>query len=236
MQELYPGFLQSLFRVDALSMIMLFLIGFVSINVGFFSRKYLRGDSAQKVFFVRLILLAASVFTMVTTDHLVLFFATWASGNYLLTRLMIHKNKWQAAAESGKLALRNFAVGLLFLATAFGCLYAQTGSMYIHTILQQGIAPNWRILILVLLFLTAMTQSAIWPFHRWLISSLNSPTPVSAIMHAGLINGGGFLLTRFAPLFEKAPGILQIIFFSGLITALLDTFINVGRHASKSFN
>jgi NAD(P)H-quinone oxidoreductase subunit 5 len=68
-----------------------------------------------------------------------------------------------------------------------------------------------------------MTQSAIWPFHRWLTSSLNSPTPVSAIMHAGLINGGGFLLARFSPMISAQSTVLNIIFITGIITALLGT-------------
>jgi NAD(P)H-quinone oxidoreductase subunit 5 len=68
-----------------------------------------------------------------------------------------------------------------------------------------------------------MTQSALWPFHTWLISSLNSPTPVSALMHAGLINGGGFLLARFAPLFLQQPYLLHFIFIVGMITTVLGT-------------
>jgi len=78
-----------------------------------------------------------------------------------------------------------------------------------------------------------MTQSAIWPFHTWLISSLNSPTPVSAIMHAGLINGGGFLLTRFAGLFVQSTGMLQVIFFLGLLTALIGTLWKLMQHDIK---
>jgi len=211
----------SLFHVDALAVIMVFLVGFVSLNVGLFSLKYLNGDRAQKTFFIRLILLVPAVFMMVTADHLILFFASWSTSNYLLTRLMIHKPEWKAAKESGKLALKNFMLGMVFLALGFMSLYLQTSSVTIHIILQKSSSGSALLLVLILLFLTAMTQSAIWPFHRWLTSSLNSPTPVSALMHAGLVNGGGFLLARFAPLFIKAPEMLQLIFFIGLITAVL---------------
>ncbi|MDE3236651.1 MAG: proton-conducting membrane transporter [Bacteroidota bacterium] len=213
----------SLFQVDALAIIMISLVGFVSINVSLFSLKYLKGDRAQKLFFNRLFLLIPSVFIMVTADHLLLFFAAWAISNYLLTRLMIHKSEWKAAKESGNLALKNFILGMFFLAASFIGLYAQTGSASIHTIIQQSISGTSLLLVLSLLFLAAMTQSAIWPFHKWLTSSLNSPTPVSALMHAGLVNGGGFLLARFALLFTKAPMSLQFIFFTGLITAIVGT-------------
>lgn len=69
-----------------------------------------------------------------------------------------------------------------------------------------------------------MSQSAQWPLHRWLLSSLNSPTPVSALMHAGLVNGGGFLLVRFAPLYLHYPESLLGIFIIGFITTILGTF------------
>jgi NAD(P)H-quinone oxidoreductase subunit 5 len=72
-----------------------------------------------------------------------------------------------------------------------------------------------------LLFLGVMIQSALWPFHKWLISSMNAPTPVSAMMHAGVINGGGFLLARFSPLYLKEPRLLSVMFIAGIITALI---------------
>ena len=42
-------------------------------------------------------------------------------------------------------------------------------------------------------------------------------------MHAGLVNGGGFLIVRFAPLYLNYPGILNIIFIIGLSTAIMGT-------------
>jgi NAD(P)H-quinone oxidoreductase subunit 5 len=77
---------------------------------------------------------------------------------------------------------------------------------------------------LLLVALAAMTQSAAWPFHRWLISSLNSPPPVSALMHAGLINGGGFLIVRFGPLYATQPVLLHGLFVVGLVTAFVGNF------------
>ena len=36
-----------------------------------------------------------------------------------------------------------------------------------------------------------------YPFQSWLIESVVAPTPVSAIMHAGIVNAGGIILTLF---------------------------------------
>ena len=100
-------------------------------------------------------------------------------------------------------------------------MYLDVGSLSISSITQQAIHSPLMLAALLLCIITAMTQSALWPFHRWLTSSLNSPTPVSAIMHAGLVNGGGFLLVRFAPLLSEHNLLLNLIFFLGVISAVL---------------
>jgi len=46
---------------------------------------------------------------------------------------------------------------------------------------------------------------------------------VSALMHAGLINGGGFLLVKFSPLFSEQTLLLDSIFLIGTISAILGT-------------
>ena len=54
--------------------------------------------------------------------------------------------------------------------------------------------------VTLLLFIGAMSKSAQFPLHIWLPSSLYAPTPVHALLHAGIINAGGFLMNRLAPL------------------------------------
>jgi NADH:ubiquinone oxidoreductase subunit 5 (subunit L)/multisubunit Na+/H+ antiporter MnhA subunit len=48
--------------------------------------------------------------------------------------------------------------------------------------------------------IAALSRSAQIPFHRWLPATLTAPTPVSALLHAGVVNAGGILLVRLAPL------------------------------------
>jgi NAD(P)H-quinone oxidoreductase subunit 5 len=55
-----------------------------------------------------------------------------------------------------------------------------------------------------LLVLGAMLKSAQFPFHSWLPDTMETPTPVSALMHAGIINAGGFLIVRLSPLVWQA--------------------------------
>jgi NAD(P)H-quinone oxidoreductase subunit 5 len=43
-------------------------------------------------------------------------------------------------------------------------------------------------------------------------------------MHAGLVNGGGLLIVRFAPLYLDSSIILNVMFIIGLTTAIIGTF------------
>jgi len=63
-------------------------------------------------------------------------------------------------------------------------------------------------------------KSAIIPFHLWLPYTSEAPTPVSALMHAGVVNVGGILLNKIAFLLLLTPAVLNVAFVMGLITAI----------------
>ena len=213
-------------RLDGLALTMNTLIFFVSAIVHQFSRRYMLGDSTYRRYFLLLSSITISASIMVCADHLLLFWAAWTSSNCLLVMLMIHKKTWLAAKNSGLLALKFLALGSLSMLVAFSFLYQASGSFSVTYINQHVLMHDsfGVIAAVILITMTALIQSAQWPFNTWLTSSLNSPTPVSALMHAGLVNGGGFLLVKFAPLFLSAPLLLNLIFIIGAITAVLGTF------------
>ncbi len=215
----------TLFRSDSLSWVMAVLIVFVAANVAAFSARYMAGDRKRGLHLALVGLLAVSVLTMAFADHLLVLAMSWAVSNLLLVRLMMHKTEWAAARNSGLLAAKTFAGGFVCLLAGFWLLADAAGSPLIHEIVSSKADTSLQAKAgLLLIVLAAMTQSAAWPFHRWLISSLNSPTPVSALMHAGLVNGGGFLAVRFAPILSNQSAILHFLFLAGLVTALTGTF------------
>src|SRR5690606_931365 len=102
-------------------------------------------------------------------------------------------NAWGEAREAKNLAWQYFvaggvflSVGLLLLASYHNVitLSALTGSV--------GTTPHYLVVISALcIIMAALVQSAIFPFHKWLLSSMTAPTPASALMHAGFVNGSG---------------------------------------------
>ncbi len=222
-----------LFNFDALSLVMLSLISFIGFVVSAFSYRYLQGDRKYNNFFAYMIGVMLTIAVLVSADYLPLFVSAWIISNYLLSRLMLHKSEWLAARASANLALKNFAIGAISLVIASLILAHYGSSAYISGIHISEIPNSALLLSGLLLIISAMTQSAIWPFHRWLLSSLNSPTPVSAFMHAGLINGGGFLLARFAGIFLQQSFLLQTIFFLGAVSIFLGTCWKLIQHDVK---
>ncbi|WP_170121921.1 proton-conducting transporter transmembrane domain-containing protein [Hymenobacter nivis] len=214
------------FQGDALAWLMATLVLLVSGIIHQFSLRYMAGDRAYHRYYVNLSLVTASALLLVTADHLLLLLVGWGLSNGLLVRLIVHKSTWKASVESGKLAMKTFVAGFLCLSVAVALLWQVSGTVYLHQLVQIELtaASSWPVTVaLLLIIIGAMTQSAQWPFQRWLISSLNSPTPVSALMHAGLVSGGGLLLARFAPLYLARPELLQVLLVVGGLTAVTGT-------------
>lgn len=210
-------------KLDELAIVMIALIAYIGTCVISFASRYMKGDAKYHSFFFRILLLICTVSIMVTSDNLWALAMSLCISNFILVSLMIHKSKWKAAKASGVFAAKNYLLSNIFIALAFGLFYFSTGQNSISSITNNIHNSIIIDIALLLLLIASMVQSAIWPFHKWLLSSLNSPTPVSAIMHAGLINAGGFLLVRFSQIYSQNEIIMNFIFIIGIISALVGT-------------
>lgn len=217
--EIHP--LNSLFSLDLLAQVMIALVGTLGLIITLFSWQYLEGDQHRPRFIGLMVALVLAIVGLVCADNLFVFLLLWAISNALLVKLMGHETQWPAARASSLLTGTTFFFGFFCIGFAFSLLFFASGTASIHAIIRLKPHDFISQLAMILLIIGAMTQSGIWPFHKWLISSLNSPTPVSAIMHAGLVNGGGFLLARFASLYLAQPTFLLVIFCLGMFSTIL---------------
>ena len=69
-----------------------------------------------------------------------------------------------------------------------------------------------------LIVLAAVLQSAQFPLQGWLIQVTEAPTPVSALLHAGIVNGGAFLVMRMSPIMSQAITASDALAIIGLVT------------------
>lgn len=211
------------FFANDLTWVVATLILFVSSIVHHFSQRYMSGDRNYRRYFLLLNLITITILLMAAADNIIIFTLCWLFTNLLLVMLIIHKLEWTPAKNSGLLAMKTFIIGFICLSAGTGLLAYGAESLSIAFIVKhQNTLPGiLRPAALCLIIIAACSQSGSWPFHRWLISSVNAPTPVSAFMHAGLINGGGLLLIRFSFLFSNEPVLLQILVVLSTITLTL---------------
>lgn len=208
---------------DPLSALVAPFVLLVSAVVQGFALRYLQGDPHARSFHLGLCVAAALVVALVGAQDAVVLALAWVGSGLALVRLLRHERGWAEAQESADLARRAFALGDAALVLGLGLLAWQAGSTGLAAI---AAAPGqgWTTAAAgLLLVLAACSRSAIWPFHRWLLASLNTPTPVSALLHAGLVNAGGVLLARLSPIVLPIPGAVELAFALGGATALAGT-------------
>tara|TARA_Y100000588_G_scaffold395284_1_gene522361 strand:+ start:1822 stop:3111 length:1290 start_codon:yes stop_codon:yes gene_type:complete len=196
------------------------LVMVIGIIIAKFSWNYLQGDTYKAKFYSTLLLLQALVLLLVHADNIFLFSGLLLLSNLLLVIMLYHNTFWSAAYHSARIALQYLVSGCLLQVIGFILLYIETGISSFSQIYTIPISYNWIVYVaLGCITGSAMLQSAVMPMHRWLLNSLNAPTPVSACMHAGLINAGVLLLVRCAPLYLNNVIMLYVLFIIGVITA-----------------
>jgi len=207
--------------VDGLTVVMWVVVTFFSGIVHSYSRRYMAGGRHITRFFTRLFGFTLAVMVLVAADHVALFALAWLAMGLVMADLVGHVRGWPQARAASRLARRYFLASTALLAAALGALWRVTGETTVSGIVAAD-APGTPVVLLAAgtLALAAMVQSALVPFHTWLLASMTAPTPASALMHAGFVNAGGILLARFAPVVAVGPVMLLVV-VAGAASALL---------------
>ena len=212
-----------LVAVDGLTVVMWATVTFLSGVVHSYSRRYMAGSRTIDRFFGRVFAFTLVVLVLVAADHLLLFGTSWLVMGLVMADLIGHAEGWPEARAAASLARRYFLAGSALLAAAFATLWWHTGATTVSGVASAvGTAPTTVLLFAAgALLLAAMVQSALVPFHAWLLSSMTAPTPASALMHAGFVNAGGILLARFAPVVTVDARVMLAVVAVGAASALL---------------
>lgn len=224
-------------RLDIVSVVMLVLVAFVGSVVMRFSVRYLDGEARQGPFMGWLAATLCAVLVLVQAGDLVLLAAAWVATSFCLTRLLLF---YPDRVQARRAARKKFIIarmGDAALAIAAVLIAIGWGTTDIASILDRaaaGDAPAAGLAAAGFLALAAVMKSAQFPVHGWLTEVMEAPTPVSALLHAGVINAGGFLLIRFADVMLLAPGVLACLAVLGGLTALLGGLAMLAQPAVKT--
>ena len=224
-------------RADALGCIVLLLVTFIGWVITRYSQTYMAGDTGQARYVRWLMATLAAVAVVVVTNNLAVLALAWLATSLALHQLLTFFSSRPAAL---------IAAHKKFLASRLGdvCLFAgvalighSLGSLEIDQIIAKSHAltvyPLGLQAAVFLIVVSALLKCAQLPVHGWLIQVMEAPTPVSALLHAGIVNLGGFLMIRLSPLIADVAGAQTLLVVVGSLTAALAALVMMTRISVK---
>jgi NAD(P)H-quinone oxidoreductase subunit 5 len=224
-------------RLDAVSATITLLVAFVGWVVVRYSRSYLDGEAREGTFHALMLAALAAVLVLGQAGSLpVLVAAFVAVGVALRHLLLFYPDRAEARRAAAKFSLV-WGAGDVTLAVAALLLWGAYGTSDIAALTQAAAAQGLPLAAQVaaaLLVLAAVFKTAAFPVHGWLTEVMEAPTPVSALLHAGIINAGGVLLIRMAEVMQASPGAMATLVMLGGLTAVFGAGVMLTQSAVKT--
>lgn len=227
---------------DPLSVLMGLLIAGISLLVRIYSVRYMAEEAGYVRFFVLLDLMTAALLVMVAAGDLITLLIAWHLIGVLLYFLLGHDTRSKSAYRYSFWTFITYRFGDLPLLLAAVVLFhtyhtwsmpeifaALAADPHATTFLDLPVSE----VVGALIAMSAFARSAQFLLHTWLPYTMDGPTPVSALMHAGIVNAGGFLINRFAPVFAYTDDVLHWVFVVGLFTAVIGSVLMLSQHDIK---
>jgi len=226
----------ALFNGSPIALLVTVLVSFIGYIVLKYAHRNLSDDPDNRRFLTGYLTTLLAVSVTVTTNHLVVFALGWIAISLSLHRLLLfypERPRAKLAAHKKFLFARSAE---LLLIVAFVLLYLTHQTNDISVILSQYPQNEMTVsdqLVGVLLAAVALIKCAQLPLHGWLIQVVEAPTPVSALLHAGIINLGGFLLLTFAPLLGGAVIAQWLLLIVAGLSCVLASLVMMTRISIK---
>lgn len=212
-------------RLDLVSCAMLLLVCALAIIVVRYSRTYLAGETGLERYVRSLLLTLASVTLLVISNHFAVLVAAWITTELFLHQLLtFYRTRRQAIIVAHKKFLLNRLADMCFFAS-LALVATEVGSLRIDEVnafaqAKGALSPPLHLATMLLAF-GVLLKTAQLPFHGWMLQVMEAPTPVSALLHAGVVNIGGFVMIRMSPLMTHAPVAQGMLVGVGLFTAII---------------
>ncbi len=228
--------------IDHLTALMLVIVTSVAFLVMIYTDGYMAHDPGYVRFYAYLSLFSSSMLGLVISPNLVQVYIFWelvGMCSYLLIGFWYDR---KAAADACQKAFVTNRVGDFGLLLGILALYWATGSFEFDVIgdrlqelVQSGaLSGTMAALFAILVFLGPVAKSAQFPLHVWLPDAMEGPTPISALIHAAtMVAAGVFLIARMFPVFEGIPVAMDVIAWTGGVTAFLGASIAITQNDIK---
>ena len=217
--------------ITPLSVVVTFFVSLVSLVIHLYSVKYMYDDEGYVRYFVLLDLMIFVIFGLLNVGNIILIAGFWHMMGVVLYFLLVHNFRNKQTCRFGFYTLFTHLLADIpfLLATYLIYNFYHTADLrvFLDMVSNQkelffgATSISIPSVIALLIIFAAIIKSAQFPFHIWLPFTLEGPNPISALMHAGIVNAGAFIANRFAPVFLHGSVALHVALVVGFITAIL---------------
>lgn len=211
-------------QIDRLTVTLALLVAIVGAVTFRFARRYLLGEPDHVRFLAWQAAVIVSAMLLMLSGNLVLLWAAWTFTSLGIHKLLTHYGHRPEALPPARKKFVISRLGDIAIVAVIAIVAATYGTTDLGSVITAAMAaPDTLAVqaIAVLIVIAALTKSAQFPFHSWLPETMEAPTPVSALMHAGVINAGGALVLKFAPIVAASPVAVTLLVSVGVATAML---------------
>ncbi|MBN2815705.1 MAG: hypothetical protein JXQ67_03425 [Campylobacterales bacterium] len=217
---------------NELSAILVPYVAILGLVIRKYATKYMWDEAGYKRFFILLNFIFSAIYLLVMSNNLIVLALAWqlmSIGLYLLvsfnvgSKTAVKNARWTMYIH--KSADFVFLLAVILTYQTFGSFDLVVLKDQWLLMSQNPINDPMIFAVGFLYLLAAIMKSAIVPFHIWLPYTSEAPTPVSGLMHAGVVNVGGILLNKMAYLLILSPLVLNIAFVIGLFTAIFASML-----------
>jgi NAD(P)H-quinone oxidoreductase subunit 5 len=222
---------------DSLTFTILGLVSLVAAIIARYSTNYLAGEAAQGRFFRWLALTVSAFMLVVIAGNMLMFVLAIVLTGTGLNRLLTHyRGRLPAQMVAHKKLLFSRMADTCLLAAAL-LIAASAGTLSFEAIAATAARGDlgWQLHLAAWLIVAyAVLKSGQFPFHGWLLQVMEAPTPVSALLHAGIVYSGAIIVLRTHELLLADGIALLALALVGLMTAALASLAMLTQTAIKS--
>ncbi|WP_081235647.1 Na+/H+ antiporter subunit A [Streptomyces viridosporus] len=207
-------------RLDALALLMLWIVAGVGALVLLYCRYYVEHDAGRLA--ATLLAFAGAMTGLVLADNLFVLYVFWELTTVASFLLIAERGEAAEQRRAARQALLVTTGGGLVMLLGFIMLGQAAGTYSVSGILADPPRGTTVSVAVVLVLIGAFAKSAQMPLHGWLPAAMVAPTPVSAYLHAAaMVKAGVYLVARLAPALADVPPWRPMVLVVGLVTMVL---------------
>jgi NADH:ubiquinone oxidoreductase subunit 5 (subunit L)/multisubunit Na+/H+ antiporter MnhA subunit len=210
-------------RVTTLTATLLLLVTGLGAVVSTYAARNLEGQRRLGRFAGLEVMVVGGLALVVLGANLVVIALAWSIAGVAMAGLVGHAGTPTARAAS-RLVARRVLAGDLALWLAVAVAWFGLGTVDVAGLTEPAAgAPILAGLFAVLVVSAGAVRSSLSPWHGWLPETAEAPSPVSALLHAGFVNGLGILALVLWPLIGGSTPARVLALVLGLATVVVAT-------------